>query len=135
MNEKSKNKRICKMLTKDVDFSGKRKFCRSSLILYNIVDGGRKFLFCVDSKFGDLTDPGGGLGESENFIVGAVRELKEETLNIFDVTNDIEFIKNNSVCIYDNNSIIIFQEIDTEDLTIFCEKYNDVFSTESGVFT
>jgi hypothetical protein len=68
---------------------------------------------CIDSTFNELTDTGGVVENirNESFVKSAIRELKEETLGIFDYAGHEQFIYDNSFCIHDRSSILIFQRI------------------------
>lgn len=67
----------------------------------------RIFGFGIDSKFGTLTDFGGGIKYKidGNPVSAALRELKEESLGLFDF--DKESIQD-CCCIYNNQILIIF---------------------------
>jgi ADP-ribose pyrophosphatase YjhB (NUDIX family) len=84
------------------------RFNRAGVIpvFYN----GTEFNYClgVDKKYNDLTDFGGGVNLSEEPLEAALRELKEESLNIFDFFDVIEKIRTSSYAIYDSKGIIVF---------------------------
>lgn len=56
---------------------------RSAIVPYWInQDGTISFVFAVDSKYGDITDLGGGVRKYESALTGAIREFTEESHNI-----------------------------------------------------
>lgn len=105
-------------------------FLRAGIAPYTIKDGARYFFLCVDAFHGDMTDPGGGLLPGEGFVGAAARELTEETLGMFHFSSsdDIEHIKNQSMCIHNDKSIIIFQPVSIPDLDEVCSEYRRRYS-------
>jgi len=56
---------------------------RAAIVPYWINhDGTVSFVFAVDSKYGDITDLGGGVRKYESALTGAIREFTEESHNI-----------------------------------------------------
>ncbi len=83
------------------------------------------FCLAVDSKYGNLTDFGGGVKKYETFAGAASRELEEESLGVFKIGP--ETIYNCSTAVYDFNTIIMFLRIEdsrTESLRIDTESTN-----------
>jgi len=101
-------------------------FNRSGMIFYYTKNDKINFILAIDSTHGELTDFGGGLYE-ENFISCAIREASEESMNIFDFTDNIDFIKNNSISIYNNNMVILFQKVDIEDMEKVFIEYKKIY--------
>jgi hypothetical protein len=85
---------------------------RSGLVLYFFENNELYFIFALDSLYGELTDLGGSIEFYENFLQGGIRELYEESLGIFNFEED--FIRENSISVYDNKTIIMFQEINID---------------------
>lgn len=109
-------------LTSQID--RKKVFERASIVPVVKKDGINYFFLCIDAKYKQITDPGGRIRSDEDFITGAVRELKEETMGIFDFTmHPIEYIRANSVSVYDNNMIIVFQRVDIESFSQYCAEH------------
>lgn len=102
---------VYKTLTKylDMDYI---KPQRAGVILYTVYNNYIYFGFGLDSNTHDLTDFGGSVyyNIDKNVLNGALREFKEETLDIFTDIN-IDDIQNCPV-IYDNKNLILFIRID-----------------------
>lgn len=78
---------------------------RAGVILYTYVNDVLYFGFGVDSVYHELTDFGGHLDRSDkNAIAGALRELKEESLNVFNF--DYQDVKDDMI-IYDDKMAIL----------------------------
>jgi len=102
---------------------------RAGVIPYTVSsDRSRIFYLCIDANYGDLTNASGGTGTSESPIIGAVRELYEETIGIFDFRNAIETIQNQSVSIYTPRELIIIQPVrlDTRPAQV-CHHYRELY--------
>lgn len=82
------------------------KFERCGVIPYYVKNGHLHFYVGVDRKYSELTDFGGRSNGNEDYIVTAVRELKEEARFTFEVPT-YEQIRN-CICLYNDNDIIIF---------------------------
>jgi hypothetical protein len=94
------------------------RFKRAGFIPFTDINGKRYFCLGIDAKYGTLTDFGGGVKRHEHFIEAACRELKEESLDIFDFTSDesMEQIKKYTKTVYDENMAIIFVNIKVDNL-------------------
>jgi len=114
----------CKSQTKVVPEN--RKFKRAGIIPYTIIEDKKYFCLGVDSKYGTLTDFGGGIKKEETFIEGACRELEEESLGIFDFTSekDIKNITDYSKTIYDGTTAILFVHVKVNDLNSVVEEFH-----------
>jgi hypothetical protein len=88
------------------DLPANQYFSRCGVILYN---RGYFGLF-LDTKSGQLTDAGGSSMPYENPIQAALREFKEESLNIFPFIN-VEQVANQLV-VHNNHNLILFLIID-----------------------
>lgn len=84
---------------------------RAGIIVYTDLPNGRKFCLGVDRTSHDLTDFGGGVSYKKDgtALIGALRELNEESLGIFGVINpeDIQ----SSLAIYNSSLLIIFVRV------------------------
>lgn len=82
---------------------------RAGGILYSIKDERLQFLFGQDRESGDYTDFGGSVQPSENWIVGALREIFEETGGVINYKlDDIQHCK----AINCGTDIVIFIEVE-----------------------
>jgi len=111
-----------------------RQFKRSGVIPYVYIDtkqntdegtiSFREKYFCmaIDSKYGNLTDFGGGVKKYESFTRAAARELIEESLNIFRFSP--RSLYECSTAVYDNSMIILFPEIKLKNNTM--EEINEI---------
>lgn len=104
---------------------------RAGVIIYTVVDDNIFLGLGVDSASHDLTDFGGGViyKKDKTAVKGALREFKEETLEIFsDITPDD--IRKCPV-IYDNKNLIIFvhMAIDPDSVcSAFIDKYHNIIN-------
>jgi hypothetical protein len=99
---------------------------RAGFVLYTKVNSIIYFGFGLDSTSHDLTDFGGNIvyKKDPNVIAGALRELDEETLSIFEPLT-FEDVKE-CITIYDAGNMIIFIPVDL-DPEIICMKFNDKY--------
>lgn len=99
-------------------------FHRASVIPYCRIKGVTYFIMTVDARYGELTDNGGSVEPQEDWLTTGLRELSEETMQIFDYTDDKsqEFVRNNSIAMYLDTSIIIFQQVEVASLS---DLYNE----------
>lgn len=113
--------------------SSKHKFLRSGVIPYTVVNEKKYFCLGVDAKYGTLTDFGGGLKRGEDFVIGACRELQEESLGIFDFTSEekIKKVRENSVTIYDSSVAVIFVNVKIENMNHISELYYHLASKQT----
>jgi hypothetical protein len=132
-----------------------RYFKRSGVIPYTFIDECEEteegvvmkkvkyFCMAIDSKYGNLTDFGGGVKKFETFARAASRELYEESLGIFKFSP--ESIYQCSSAVYDNNMIVLFvnvkigeeSNIDNIDNTIsnYYKRFSSVVESETkGIF-
>lgn len=84
---------------------------RAGVILYNVIDEKYYYYLGEDKNTNELTDFGGGIKLNEQPIIAALRELRQETLNIFKFT--IDDIKNFKIA-YNDTMCIIFVKVDFE---------------------
>lgn len=109
-------------------------FKRAGIILYYTINDVNYFIFGVDSKYGTLTDFGGGVDPGENCIQAGLRELYEESAGLFNYMNKADYIRNNSICIYNGASIIIFQKISItqEEIIDICLQYKEIYIDQAS---
>lgn len=79
---------------------------RAGVIPYIIIKKELYFLLGVDKESHDLTDFGGGVKKGETTLMGAIREFKEESRNIFKFHYNINHICNH-VAITDGKEMSI----------------------------
>lgn len=106
-------RKVIKTIVRDINFDF-IKPRRSGVILYNTdTEGILRFALGVDTASGDITDFGGRCELSDtNCVHTALRELSEETLNLFE--NIDASLLNDQLAIYDNNDMLIFVNIDDD---------------------
>ena len=102
---------------------------RAGVILYTTFKGHTFFGLGVDAPTHDITDFGGFIDydTDTNVIRGAMREFREETLNIFGNIHPSKIL--DCPVIYDNDNLIIFLRVDInpDDISIaFNKKYEIV---------
>lgn len=110
---------------KNINFK-KTRVQRAGFILYTVYKGNIYFMIGIDSKTHDLTDLAGGVKYKidHNVLSGAIRELQEETLDVFEpVTYDD--VKE-CITIYDDNNLVIFMPISLDPDTI-CREFNEKY--------
>jgi hypothetical protein len=88
----------------------------------------------IDSKYGNLTDFGGGVKKYETFTRAAARELLEESLGVFKLSS--ESLYDCSTAVYDTNMITLFCHInidtDMNSLVVdYFERLSDVTTSET----
>ena len=114
---------VCINKLKNIKFS-KIKVKRAGFILYTLYNGNIYFMIGVDSKTHELTDFAGTINYKydRNFLRGAIRELQEETLELFEEVNynDIK----ECIVIYDYDSLVIFMPISLHP-DIVCQEFNE----------
>ena len=87
---------------------------RAGIIMYTKINNEFYFGLGIDNASKEITDFGGGISYKErdkNVILGALREFKEETLNILPL-NYVDVI--DSPVIYNNNNLIIFKYVEDD---------------------
>jgi len=119
--KKNYDKTCFKSLTKYVS----KKFIRSGIIPYIRENNETIYFFCIDTKYNEITDPGGSVKKNENFLDASLRELEEETLGLFDFRDMKDFIENNSIIVYNRSYCMIFQQCQVEDKLNICKTYLD----------
>ena len=106
----------------NIDTSTMRnKIVRAGCIPYVIVNGVIKYCLGFDRREREFTDFGGGFSIKNDNIpqIGALRELREESLGIFQVElRDIA----NLYCIHNEMSLIIFVEISEGEFRSIAER-------------
>lgn len=75
-----------------------------------------KWYYClgVDRKSQNLTDFGGCVEQGETAIDAALRELKEESLGLFDFIDASKIIEESSFAIYNDTSVVFFVLVDVD---------------------
>jgi hypothetical protein len=87
----------------------------------------RFYYFLVDANYGDLTDAGGGISAAEDAVTGAVRELCEETLGVFDFRQAT--IQDTAVAICSPRDLILFQPVaSTVPMADLCRHYRCLYN-------
>src|SRR5690242_8304144 len=88
-------------------------FKRAGIIPYYKSKKDIYYALFIDATYNQFTDGGGCINFLENPIDAAIRELYEESLGIFDFRSDYlkEQIIEHSECIYTDETLCIFQEI------------------------
>jgi hypothetical protein len=88
------------------NFVYNNKHIRGGCILYTKIDNKLWFGFGVDSVYNEYTDFGGKIEKKDkNIVETALRELKEESLNIFDIPyNQVT----NNIILYNNTMAVVF---------------------------
>ena len=96
---------------------------RAGIIMYTSVDGAIYFGLGLDSRTHDLTDFGGRIyyPSDKDVVQGALREFREETLDIFETIKREDIMK--CPVIYDDNNLIIFVHINI-DPNLVCKVFN-----------
>ncbi len=116
-----------------IRLQNKKRFQRAGIIPYIIENGIKYYCMGIDTKFKNLTDFGGGCGKSEYFLQAAIRELNEESLGIFNIS-DFDEVKRSSSCTYDDTVIVVFYELKDIDknkiILEFNKRLNDINSPE-----
>jgi hypothetical protein len=114
----------------DIDWSRVRPG-RAGVIIYTDLPNGRRFCLGVDRTHHDLTDFGGGVSYKKDgtALNGALRELKEESLEIFGsmdpddnrsklaIPIDHPIIQS-SLAIYNSSLLIVFVRVVANPLTV-----------------
>jgi hypothetical protein len=108
------------------------KPARGGVILYTINNGQLLFGFGLDDKYGELTDFSGGISykRDNNAVRGALRELKEESLGLYDVS--VEQVQNAHV-LYDKYHLVLFlytNDNTTEVVDDFRERHQQTIKSE-----
>jgi len=81
---------------------------RCGAIIYTKKEGKTYFCMGVDSSYGDLTDFSGGIKKDETLVEGGLRELKEESQNVFGDIQEEDI--QDCTTFYTKNMMIIFIE-------------------------
>ena len=101
--------------TASLNVSITQKFERAGVIIYTKINGVKHFCLGVDSKYGTLTDFGGGVKNCETFTQAAARELKEESLSVFNFKPS-DIYKYSDI-VYDKNMAIMFLRVKISDIS------------------
>ncbi len=80
---------------------------RSGAIIYTKINGKTYFCLGIDTQSGNITDFGGGVKMGETIVKGGLRELAEESQNIFDI-RDVD----DSIIFHCYNMAIMFIKTD-----------------------
>lgn len=128
------NNPVMKTRVKQLDLANVKPK-RAGVIIYTECKGATFFGLGIDSKSHDLTDFGGGVlytlcvGNSNNpidrdVLHGALREFREETLEIFEdiEVSDVE----NCPVIYDNANLIMFIRMNVDPDAV-CRNFNNKY--------
>lgn len=91
-----------------VDIGDKRCIRRAGVIPYTIYKKNLFFLLGIDRETRDFTDFGGGVKSTESIYEGALRELNEESCNIFSQIITAENIQQSPGVISQDNTLAIF---------------------------
>lgn len=109
---------------------------RGGVVPFTVDEHGEIFFcFGVDKKSGELTDFGGGLSvkNDERPILGAFREMKEETLDIFENSRDqgapLPFVYNDVMCI----AFLPINTIDGRKKEDYVADFDECVKNEAGV--
>lgn len=100
-------------------------FRRAGIIPYIKIGGIPHYFFMVDSKYGQLTDPGGRVNSEELWIDAAIREMAEETRGIFDYREQREDVIDSGIAVWsaEKGTILVFLKIHNEDPYGLCTRY------------
>ena len=101
----AKNLEVYTSLVKNVKMESDNPI-RCGVIIYTHFNNKTYFCLGVDSAFGDLTDFGGGVKQNETIIEGGLRELEEESHNVFGKIYPEEV--SDCMAFYTNNMMIVF---------------------------
>jgi len=115
------------------EVSHPKNFLRAGVIPFTIKEDKKYFCLGIDAKYGTLTDFGGGVKRNEHFLNAACRELEEESLGIFDFRSNecMEKLNSNSLTIHDNNTAIIFVNVNIDNMDDITRLYNKKVVTAS----
>jgi len=102
-----------------------RTFQSVSIIPYTEYHGRRHYFMCIDAIHREITGPGGCREKGETFIDTATRELDEETIGLFSFRSAEEkaHIYNNSVSLFNQDTLLIFQRVGVTNPLSICQTY------------
>jgi len=87
---------------------------RGGVIPYTICNDTKYYCMGIDHNHQEITDFGGGIKLKECKFKGALREFKEESLEVFNISNiNVEAIKHEMV-FYTNSMLILFIKFDCD---------------------
>jgi len=126
--EKKEREPIIKTMVKNLNMENVKPH-RAGVIIYTVINDAVYFGLGLDARTHDLTDFGGGVMYKSdlNPINGALREFREETLNIFEEITNEDIAE--SIVLYDNRNLIIFIHMDLDPNSVslaFNNKYASV---------
>lgn len=109
-----------------------KQFKRSCIVPYFDMDDTRYYLMCIDAKYKQITPTGGSIEPDEDFVTAGTRELWEESMKLFDFRDKdaMEHVYNNSVAIYNENTIIMFQPVKVESPLALCQEFRQRYWKE-----
>lgn len=95
---------------------------RAGIIVYTYANNDFYFAFGLDRKHNELTDFGGGVKQADMFSdLSALRELREESLNIFDYITRQHLQNSYAMCSTDMMILLVYQDVNPQKI---CEEYN-----------
>lgn len=89
---------------------------RGGVIPYTLYNGQIYFCLGKDRQSGDLTDFGGGIKKYEGRVSGALREFREESLNVFSQCDKLDI--NDQLVFYSKKMLIILMKCDIDPIEI-----------------
>lgn len=101
---------------------------RSAIVPYCVVNNVIHFVFGIDSKYGDITDLGGGVRKYESAVTGAMREFTEESHNVFANELSVNSLVK-SLAISDKKMTVIFMRINSDAIG---SSINSFHNSDSG---
>lgn len=115
--------------TGTINVSMMQRFERAGVIICTKINDAKYFCLGVDSKYGTLTDFGGGVKNNETFAQAAARELKEESLRVFNFKSS-DIYKYSDI-VYDGNMCIMFLRIKFSDINKLVMQFHKRLSRSS----
>jgi hypothetical protein len=125
IDENGGNDKMKVMVAKDFKL-GTRSILRGGVIPYVIEGGETFFCFGLDREHTELTDFGGKIEHGEMPLKGALREWREESLNVFE---NYELDNDTDIIIYNSKMMILFKLI-KGDRNILSNNFNEKYENE-----